>query len=134
MDSSRIDLRPLTARRGGLAVVFGTAAVVLAAWTVVLGSVLRMDTRVTNWSIAWIGLDLAEAVVLLSCAVLIRRRSALLSPVAAAGATLIIVDAWFDVLTSADDRHWYVSIALALIVEIPGAVICGLISWRSSQW
>jgi hypothetical protein len=121
-------------RSSGLATLFGTAAVILAAWTIVLGSVLRMDARVANWSIAWVGLDLAEAVVLLSCAVLIRRRSALLSPVAAAGGTLIIVDAWFDVLTSAHDRHWYVSIALALVVEIPGAVICGLISWRSREW
>jgi hypothetical protein len=114
--------------------MFGAAAVVLVAWTAVLGSVLRTQARVTNWSVAWIGLDLAEAATLLSCAVLIRRRSQLLSPVAAASATLIIVDAWFDVLTSANDRHWYVSVALALIVEIPGAAICGLISWRSIHW
>jgi hypothetical protein len=132
--SSRTGLRPLMAPTSGLALVFGAAAVLLVMWTVVLGSVLRTQARVTNWSVAWIGLDLAEAVALLSCALLIRRRSSLLSPVAAASATLIIVDAWFDVLTSANDRHWYVSVALALIVEIPGAVICGLISWRSIHW
>jgi hypothetical protein len=132
--SSRTGLRPLMAPTSGLALVFGAAAALLVAWTAVLGSVLRTQASVANWSLAWVGLDLAEAVTLLSCAVLIRRRSPLLSPVAAASATLIVVDAWFDVLTSANDRHWYVSVALALIVEIPGAVICGLISWRSIHW
>ena len=38
------------------------------------------------------------------------------------GATLLVVDAWFDVMTSHRGVELYEAVAMALVVEIPAAL------------
>jgi hypothetical protein len=59
---------------------------------------------VPNWSLAWVGLDLAEAVAALLTAVLLTRGSPRAALPAVAGAALLLVDAWFDVHVTARPR------------------------------
>src|SRR5204862_8164636 len=56
------------------------------------------------------------------------RRSPWLEGAANAAATLLLVDAWFDILTSASHVELGVSIAEAAFVELPLAVICLLLA------
>ena len=80
----------------------------LLPWCAVLGATLPVTTRAPNWSLAWMGLDLAEAVAALAAAVLLSRGSPRAGLAAVAGAALLFADAWFDVCTSPPglERAW----------------------------
>jgi hypothetical protein len=85
----------------------------------VLGATLPARTYVPNWSVAWVGLDLAEAVAALLTAVLLTRRSPRAGLPATAGAALLLADAWFDVCTSSPGLDRLLAVAEAVLVELP---------------
>jgi hypothetical protein len=91
----------------------------LLPWSVVLGMTLPASTFVPDWSLAWMGLDLAEAAAALLTAVLLRRGSPRASLPAMAGAGLLFADAWFDVCTSPDGPSRWLAVGEALGVELP---------------
>ena len=93
--------------------------VFLLPWCVVLGMTLPAGTFVPNWSLAWVGLDFAEAVAALLTAWLLGRGSPRASLPAMAGAGLLFADAWFDVCTSAAGTARLLAIGEALVVELP---------------
>ena len=66
-----------------------------------LSLTLPATMRAQNWSLAWVGLDGAEAAAALATAWLLTRRDQRAGLTALAGGTLLLVDAWFDVCTSA---------------------------------
>jgi hypothetical protein len=74
---------------------------------------------VPNWSLAWVGLDLAEAVAALLTAVLLTRGSPRAALPAVAGAALLLVDAWFDVCTSPPGLDRLLAVGEAALVELP---------------
>jgi len=97
----------------------------LVPWLAVLAMTLPPATRV-----AWVGLDSLEALGLIVTGILVRggnRRRAL---TAAATATLLLIDAWFDVTTSSGPGLTE-AVAMALFAEIPMAAICAALAWRS---
>jgi hypothetical protein len=57
----------------------------LLPWCAVLGATLPASAHVPNWSLAWVGLDLAEAVAALLTATLLTRGSPRAAIPAAAG-------------------------------------------------
>ena len=128
LDSSRLPAAVVSALRIAPWVMFGIVGL-LVAWTTVLDSTLHGRALVRNWSTTWIGLDLAEAAMLALTAFLLLRRSRALSPAAAATATLVAVDAWFDVMTSANGSGYYASLVSAIVIEIPAALALGVLSW-----
>ena len=93
--------------------------VFLLPWCVVLGMTLPAGTFVPNWSLAWVGLDFAEAVAALLTAWLLSRGSPRASLPAMAGAGLLFADAWFDVCTSAAGTARLLAIGEAVVVELP---------------
>ena len=97
----------------------------LLPWCVLLGVTLPAAARAQHWSLAWAGLDGAEAAAALATAVLLARGSARASLTAAAGSALLLVDAWFDVCTSAPGLDHAVAVVEAIFVELPlaGAAI-----------
>jgi hypothetical protein len=91
----------------------------LVPWSVMLGMTLPAGTFVPNWSLAWMGLDFAEAVAALLTAWLLSRGSPRASLPAMAGAGLLFADAWFDVCTSAAGTARLLAVGEALGVELP---------------
>jgi hypothetical protein len=91
----------------------------LLPWCVVLGMTLPASTFVPDWSLAWMGLDFAEAVAALLTAVLLRRGSLRASLSAMAGAGVLFADAWFDVCTSAAGLPRLLAIGEAVLLELP---------------
>src|SRR5450830_304888 len=94
----------------------------LAVWCVVLGMVLPPTSVVGHWSLAWAGLDAAEAAAALATAILIIRSTTYASFTAIAAGTLLLVDAWFDIGTAAPGLDSAIAVAEAVIGEIPLAV------------
>jgi hypothetical protein len=56
------------------------------------------------------------------------RRSPWLEGAATAAATLLLVDAWFDVLTASSRSELAIAIVEAAVVELPIAVLCLLLA------
>jgi hypothetical protein len=102
----------------------------LIPWLVVLATSLPASTRAWNWSTAWVGLDSLEAVGLLSTGVLLIRRDLRYCLTAAATAALLLVDAWFDVTTSAPGSSRLLAIAMAVVIELPVSAVCATLAAR----
>lgn len=109
-------------------------AALLFTWTVYLGSVMGGEAQVQNWSVSWVGLDLLEVGTLIATGLLAIRGSRAVSPVAAAAAALLLVDAWFDVMTVDGGAEWYIAWAMALIVELPACVAMVCLSGAALEW
>lgn len=94
--------------------------------------ILQLHGRAGQRSLesSWIGLDVAELCGMLLVARLLSQRQAAASPIAAATATLLALDAWFDCESVAPRLDYVLSIALALLAELPLAL---LLVWVSSQ-
>lgn len=107
---------------------------VLLAWTIVLGSLMHGQAEVRNWSVSWIGMDLLQVVGLVVTSQLLARRARLVSPAAAATATLLILDAWFDVMTAEGGAAWYLALAMAAFAELPAALWLAALSRRALDW
>ena len=108
--------------------LFGLASVLLVPWIVLLVYLLPSAQRASHWDIAWAGFDVGLALVLSGVALAAWRRSPWLEGAATAAATLLFVDAWFDVLTSSTRLDLIVAVVEAVFVELPLAVLCLLLA------
>lgn len=114
--------RRLAGRRRGMLLV-GCGAVLLP-WVVVLATTLPGKYGAAHWPAAWVGLDTLEAVGLITTGLLALRGDRRLPSAAAATATLLAVDAWFDMTTSATWGDFRVALVMALCAELPLAALC----------
>jgi hypothetical protein len=60
----------------------------------------RLSSVTHEWKLAWVGLDVAEAAGLLVVTWAARRQREMLLPAAIVTSTLLVCDAWFDVIFS----------------------------------
>ncbi len=60
------------------------------------------------------------------------RRSRYLAPAASATAALLVVDAWFDCMTTPSAERWQ-SILLCAFIELPLAGVCLWLSYHTLQ-
>jgi hypothetical protein len=104
--------------------VFAVGAVVLVPTIVLLVVVLPSTHQSEHWDVAWSGFDVMLALMLLAVAVTAWHGSAWLEAAAAAAATLLFVDAWFDVLTASSGTELVIAIIEAVFVELPLALLC----------
>ena len=113
--------------------MFGLAAVLLVPWIVLLVYLLPSAQQVSHWDIAWSGFDVILALVLSAVALAAWRRSFWLEGAATAAATLLFVDAWFDVLTSSTRLELIVAVVEAVFVELPLAILCLLLARNAER-
>ncbi len=99
-------------------------AVVLLPWTALLFATLPRHYVANHWDVAWGGFDLGLGVALASTAVMVARRSPLAEVTATITGTLLVCDAWFDVLTSRGTSDIAQAAASALLIELPLAALC----------
>ncbi|MEC3975280.1 hypothetical protein [Amycolatopsis sp. H20-H5] len=109
-------------REGLIGKLLLAAGLALVPWIAVLWGTLPDTYDARNWRAAWIGFDALEAGGLLASAWLFRRRDHR-APLAAIGsAMLLLVDAWFDVVTAGEDLVF--SLLMAGALELPLAALC----------
>lgn len=115
-------VRPDGRARRRFLVFVSVCIVALAVWIVALGVTLPARETVDQWRLAWIGLDVAElaSFAVLAWAVLRTRHLAI--PAALIAGTLLLCDAWFDVVLSWNTGERWEAIADALVVEVPLAM------------
>ena len=94
----------------------------LLPWSALLAVTLPATAQAQHWALAWAGLDAAEAAAALVTAVLLSRGDRRASLPAAAAGTLLLIDAWFDVCTSAPGAGHAMALAEAGCAELPLAV------------
>jgi hypothetical protein len=100
-------------------------------WLGVLGYVLPQAATAAHWNVAWVGLDALEAIGLLATGRLLARGDRRYAVTAALTGTALLVDAWFDVLTSTSRSELLVAAAVAGAVELPLSCLCYVLAWRA---
>ncbi|HUA29997.1 MAG TPA: hypothetical protein VMC03_14030 [Streptosporangiaceae bacterium] len=80
------------------------------------------------------GLDVLEAVCLLTVARLLSRKYRATSPAAAATAAILCMDAWFDTMSAAPKLPYAESLAMACFIELPLAALLAWTAWRALEW
>jgi hypothetical protein len=114
---------------GPLFVLF---SLILLPWTIYLAHSLPDRQVSSHYNGAWTGFDVMLLLALASTGYFALRRSRYLATAAAATAALLVVDAWFDVMTS-PARQLPESVLLAAAVELPLAAVCAWLSYHTEQ-
>src|SRR5215469_14267931 len=117
-----------------LARLFAVCGVLLVPWIGVLIDQLHGQVGKRSFNSSWVWLDVLEAVSLLIVAVLVSRRHRVTSPVAAATAAILCMDAWFDTMSAAPQLPYAESLAMACFAELPLAALLAWTSWRALAW
>ena len=107
-------------------------SLILLPWIGYIGYSLPSRQLSPNYDIAWAGFDIILLSGLASTAYFALRRSRYLTTAASATATLLIVDAWFDCMTSPPHERLQ-SIVLCAVVELPLAALCLWLSYHTHQ-
>jgi hypothetical protein len=103
---------------------FLAVALLLLPWIGWLFISLPDQATAAHWRLAWGGFDVALAGALTATGLLILRRSPLTQTAAAVAGTMLVCDAWFDILTSHGAGEVTVAAVLAAVAEIPLAALC----------
>ena len=108
-------------RLGALVSIISCA--VLVAWIVVLVLTLHRSFHTHHWRAAWVGFDF---ILLLAFAAtgwaFWRGRQIVIACLIVTG-TLLFCDAWFDIVLDAGTSDVWISVASALLVELPLAFL-----------
>jgi len=107
-----------------IAPAFLLCAIVLLPWTAVLFLTLPRHYVANHWSLAWGGFDIGLGLALAATAISVARRSPYAEVTAAVTGTLLVCDAWFDVLTSRGTTDVMQAALLAVFIELPIAALC----------
>ncbi len=106
-------------------------ALLLVPWGVYLAISLPERAVSENYRLTWVGFDLFLVAAVARVAWLAARRDARIALGAIVVSTLLVVDAWFDVTTSAPGSARTTALLAAVLLEIPGALTSGLLAHRA---
>jgi hypothetical protein len=104
-----------------LAWIYLLAAGWLILWTAYLALSLPRENLEHHYRLTWVGFDVILALSLYLTAHMAFRLDARVQAPATVAATLLVVDAWFDITTSTDGKAAIEALILALFVELPAA-------------
>lgn len=111
---------------------FALFSLILLPWIVYLAYSLPSRQVTADYGVAWAGFDVILLAALAGTGYFALRRSRYLAMAATAAATLLVVDAWFDVMTTLPGQRLE-PLALAAGVELPLAAVCTWLSLHTQQ-
>lgn len=115
----------------------GPAFIVLSLltlpWAIELWLTLPYRDVSAHYRLAWVGFDVFLAVALGRTGWLAWAGRDHVQLPAVASATLLFVDAWFDVVTASHRADLMLAVASALLVEVPLALLCLWIAQNAEQ-
>jgi hypothetical protein len=116
-------------RRGGtrgLGIALVCSGIAVLPWLLVPAGTLPATVRVSNWSTAWRGLDVLEALGPVTAGFLLLRRN----PRRCLTAALLVVDVRVDVTTSVWGTEPVTAVVMALGAELALATLCAVLAVR----
>ena len=96
---------------------------VLVGWIIVLLLTLHRHIIATHWRLAWIGFDIVLLAAFAATGWAFWRGRQIVIACLLVTATLLCCDAWFDVILDLGTSGMWMSIASAVIVELPIAFL-----------
>ena len=106
-------------------------AFVIVPWTIWLSIRLPSKHLTPHWSIAWGGFDVALAASAAFTAWALGRAPDWIAVAASITGTLLVSDAWFDVLTAQAGGERLEAVLEAALAEIPLAIVCFALARRA---
>jgi hypothetical protein len=116
-----------------VAPLFAVLGLLAVPWTVSLAYSLPTQAESPHYRLAWVGFDIALVAALFATALLSWHGRRLVVIPAVVTATLLVVDAWFDVLTTPGAEGIAVAIGSAVLLELPLAAACIWIAGHTEQ-
>ncbi len=117
-----------------VAPVLMVTAAGLLPWTLWLTYSLPSRQVTPHYDLAWVGFDVALLTAFAATAWCAVRSSQWLVPAAAATGTMLLCDAWFDVITSGAPGDRMEAVIQALIGELPLSAICWYIVYDAERF
>lgn len=114
--------------------VLAVTAVALLPWTLWLTYSLPSRQVTPHYDLAWVGFDVALLTAFVVTAVCAVTSSRWLVPAAATTATMLMCDAWFDVVTSGAPGDRLEAVLQAGLGELPLAAICWYIVYDAERF
>jgi hypothetical protein len=122
LQDDRYSLEQTRHRAHRMALAYTVAGVALIPWTVYLAVSLPRREFDTHYRGAWVGFDLLLVGAIVLTAYYAFRVDTRVQLPATATATLLVVDAWFDVMTAGGHRATAEAVLMAVCIELPAAV------------
>ena len=117
-------------RRRRIIDVLVIACLGLIPWIVFLGLTLPHRYVARHWEVAWVGYDGALLFALATTAwAAWRRRQIVIAALLMTG-TMLVIDAWFDIVTDSTTRDLIISVVDAVVGELPLAALAFWAAFR----
>jgi hypothetical protein len=123
--------RALSLRRA-VVVLYAAAGTALLPWALYLLGSLKPHHETGRWDLAWSGFDTGLSLACLLTALAAYRRSWWVGPLAAATGTLLVADAWFDIVLESHDEE-LTAVLMAVFAELPLAAVCLWLAFRAER-
>jgi len=120
--------------RDWVVIVYALIGLGLLPWALWLSESLKPHHSTNDWDLAWSGFDTGLALLFLSTAFAAYRRSPWVAALAAATGTLLVTDAWFDIVLESHSVERRNAILLAAFAELPTAAFCFWIAHRTERF
>lgn len=108
-------------------------ALAMVPWVINLALTLPSRTETSHYRTAWVGFDVLLLAALARTAWLAWQGKRQMELPAVVTATLLVVDAWFDITTSKAGAPQLEAVLLAVFVELPAAFLAIYLSRRVEQ-
>lgn len=105
-------------------------ALILVPWVIYLAKSLPHHHPQPHYDVAWVGLDASIMVTLFITAILATKKSSLVVLSASAIGALLLVDAWFDLISSRPGFELTEAISLGIVIEIPLAIASFVLAYK----
>ena len=109
------------------------ASFCLIPWIFILSATLPARHLSHHWDLAWVGFDIGMLTALAITGILAYRRSWWVGMAAMSVCTFLLIDAWFDVLTSRSGQQTFEAVLLALFIELPLAAVSFWLAYRVTR-
>ena len=113
----------------GITELYGVMAVACGLWVIYLAIALPERAEALHYDVTWVGFDCFLIATMGGTAYWAYRLDPRVQLAANATATLLLVDAWFDITTAPDTGALRLAIAMAIFLELP----LGLVSLRVAR-
>ena len=114
-----------------VSILFATLTAITIPWNLYLAVKLPPNNLSNHWDVAWTGFDIGLTIAMAITSLLAIRKSRYLIMFATITATMLVVDAWFDVMTAHKGYDFLQSMVLAILFEIPLALVSYRLAYLS---